>query len=390
MTLPILTAEEQRVLGCLLEKEITVPASYPLTLNALRAACNQSSSRDPQVDYDERTVQDAARALKDRGLARVTWMDYGRRTLKYAHQLDEALPLEPDERAVLTVLLLRGPQAPGELKTRTERLHRFADRGAVEATLARMAGRDAPLVRRLERKPGQQDHRWVHVLGEPPSDAAEAAVDREQVLGEGAGARDAAVLAAYAELAAAAPEPAPLLPFEEWFLTRVAELAGPHRLADAGCGLGDVTLVLAEAGADPTGFDIVPEMVAAARERNEGVEFEVADLRTLLRPATAAGWGGITAWFSLIHLAPSELADALRHLASTLLPGGVLGAAVWVGNAVDPATVWQGEALPVPAVRHDPAEIEKAAVAAGLGDVETYRVVVPGRGEALYLVGRRA
>lgn len=390
MTLPILTAEEQRVLGCLLEKEITVPASYPLTLNALRAACNQSSSRDPQVDYDERTVQDAARALKNRGLARVTWMDYGRRTLKYAHQLDEGLPLEPDERALLTVLLLRGPQAPGELKTRTERLHRFAGRDAVEATLARMAGREAPLVRRLERKPGQQDHRWIHVLGEPPSDAAEAVVDREQVLGEGADARDAAALAAYAGLAAAAPEPVSLLPFEEWFLTRVAELAGPHRLADVGCGLGDVTLVLAEAGADPTGFDIVPEIVAAARERNEGIEFETADLRTLLRPATASGWGGINAWFSLNHLAPSELADALRHLTSTLLPGGVLGAAVWVGNIVEPVTAWQGVSLPVACVHHDAAEVFKAAVAAGLVEVETYRVAAPGRGEALYLAGRRA
>ena len=112
MTLPILTAEEQRVLGCLLEKEITVPESYPLTLNALRTACNQKSSREPVVEYDERTIQDAVRSLKDRGLARVTWMDYGKRTLKYAQSLVEELELEDDERAVLTVLLLRGEQAP--------------------------------------------------------------------------------------------------------------------------------------------------------------------------------------------------------------------------------------------------------------------------------------
>ncbi len=389
MTLPILTAEEQRVLGCLLEKEITVPASYPLTLNALRAACNQTSSRDPQVDYDERTVQDAARALKDKGLARVTWMDYGRRTLKYAHQVDDALPLEPGERAVLTVLLLRGPQAPGELKTRTERLHRFDDRGAVETTLARMAARDVPLVRRLERKSGQQDHRWIHLLSEPPTDAVEVAVDREQVLAGGTQARDEAMIAAYARLAVADPDPESLLPFEEWFLTRVAELAGPHLLADVGCGLGDVTVVLAEAGAAPTGFDMSPELIAEARRRNRELDFEVADLRTLLRPATAAGWGGVTAWFSLIHLAPSELAAAVGHLAGVLLPGGVLGLAVYAGNAVEESLEWQGEKLEVPTVRHDPSEVVKAVATAGLTGIEVYRVSAPSRLDAVYLLARR-
>ena len=125
----VLDAVDQRVLGSLLEKQRTVPASYPMTLNALQTACNQSSSRDPVVDYDQSLLTETLRSLKERGLVRVVWADRGPRTLKYHQLLDERLSLEEDERALLTVLLLRGPQAPGELKTRSERLHRFADRG---------------------------------------------------------------------------------------------------------------------------------------------------------------------------------------------------------------------------------------------------------------------
>ena len=139
--LPVLEPEEQRILGSLLEKQSTVPASYPLTANALRTACNQTSNREPVVDYDQQIVARTARALKERGLLRIVWSDTGRRTLKYHQILDERLELEPDERALLTVLLLRGAQAPGELRTRTERLHAFADRGQVEACLRRMADR---------------------------------------------------------------------------------------------------------------------------------------------------------------------------------------------------------------------------------------------------------
>src|SRR5664279_3115051 len=133
MSLPVLSAEEQRVLGCLLEKQRTVPASYPLSLNALRLACNQSNSRDPIVDYDERTIQDTARSLKDRHLLRLVWAGAGSRTVKYHQLLEEELALTAEQLAVITVLLLRGPQSPGELKTRTERLHAFADRSEVEA-----------------------------------------------------------------------------------------------------------------------------------------------------------------------------------------------------------------------------------------------------------------
>ena len=111
-----LDAVDQRVLGSLLEKQRTVPASYPLTLNSLRTACNQSNSRDPVSHYDEDTLQSACKSLKERGLVRIVWADRGPRTLKYHQLLDERLSLQPDERALMTVLLLRGPQAPGELQ----------------------------------------------------------------------------------------------------------------------------------------------------------------------------------------------------------------------------------------------------------------------------------
>lgn len=171
--LPLLDPEDQRILGSLLEKQATVPATYPLTANALRSACNQTSNREPVVDLDQQTVERTAKALKDRGLLRIVWSDTGRRTLKYHQVLDEHLGLDPDERAILTVLLLRGAQAPGELRTRTERLHAFDDRGEVEACLHRMASRPQPLVRELERRPGQQDPRWVHLLGTAPESSTD-------------------------------------------------------------------------------------------------------------------------------------------------------------------------------------------------------------------------
>ncbi|MFC6345394.1 DUF480 domain-containing protein, partial [Nocardioides hankookensis] len=150
--LPVLDAEEQRVLGSLLEKQVTVPASYPLSLNALRTACNQSNSRDPVTEYDEQTVERTAKRLKESGLARIVWSDTGRRTLKYHQTLGERVELADDERALVTVLLLRGPQAPGELRSRTERLHAFGDRADVEQALRRMAERG--LVTELPRRGG--------------------------------------------------------------------------------------------------------------------------------------------------------------------------------------------------------------------------------------------
>lgn len=166
--LPTLDPQEQRVLGSLMEKEITVPASYPMTLNSLRLACNQSTSRDPIVEYDDNLLVEVTLRLQNRQLIRLVRADSGARAVKYKQRLTEAL--EPfgvgaPERALLTVLLLRGAQAPGELKTRTERLHSFTDRYAVEACLRELASGTTPLVQELERLPGQQDHRWIHLLG---------------------------------------------------------------------------------------------------------------------------------------------------------------------------------------------------------------------------------
>jgi uncharacterized protein YceH (UPF0502 family) len=156
-----LTAPEIRVLGCLLEKQRTTPEAYPLSLNALRLACNQSTNRDPVVEYDEATIRDALHRLSRRRWARLA-SGQGSRAPKYRHLLDEALPLPHDELALLCVLMLRGPQTPGELKQRSERLHPLADLGAVHGGLEGLIDRE--LVVRLERRPGQKEERYAHRL----------------------------------------------------------------------------------------------------------------------------------------------------------------------------------------------------------------------------------
>jgi uncharacterized protein YceH (UPF0502 family) len=160
-----ISAEEARVLGCLLEKERTTPDAYPLSMNALVTACNQSTNRSPVVSYDETTVEAALDQLRDRGFAR-RGVYPGSRVIKYRHALDEALKVGSDEAALLCVLLLRGPQTPGELKSRTERLHPFADLAAVEEGLDRLAGREEALVRRLAREPGQKEARVCQLLSD--------------------------------------------------------------------------------------------------------------------------------------------------------------------------------------------------------------------------------
>ncbi|HEY3019634.1 MAG TPA: YceH family protein [Solirubrobacteraceae bacterium] len=157
-----LSAAEIRVLGCLLEKQRTTPDAYPLSLNALRLACNQSTNRDPVVDYDEATIRDALTRLGRRRWTRLT-SSAGSRAAKFRHLLDEALPLSPADRAVLTVLMLRGPQTPGELKQRTDRLHPFADLDAIHASLDSLIAQH--LVVRLPRRPGQKEERYAQLLG---------------------------------------------------------------------------------------------------------------------------------------------------------------------------------------------------------------------------------
>jgi uncharacterized protein YceH (UPF0502 family) len=158
-----LSAAEIRVLGCLLEKQRTTPDTYPLTLNALRAACNQSTNRHPVVAYDEATIRDAVTRLARRRWARLA-SGAGSRASKYRHLLDESLTRAPDELAVLCVLMLRGPQTPGELKGRTERLHPFADLAAIHATLDALIERE--LVAQLPRRPGQKEERFAHRLSD--------------------------------------------------------------------------------------------------------------------------------------------------------------------------------------------------------------------------------
>jgi uncharacterized protein YceH (UPF0502 family) len=156
-------AVEIRVLGCLIEKQRTTPDVYPLTLNALRLACNQSTNRDPVVDYDENTIRSAIERLVQRKWATLaSWSN--RRSMKYRQTVESALDLSSAEISVLGVLMLRGAQTPGELKTRTERLHSFADMGDLGATLDRLIERD--LVARLDRRPGQREERYRHLLSE--------------------------------------------------------------------------------------------------------------------------------------------------------------------------------------------------------------------------------
>jgi hypothetical protein len=145
-------AVELRVLGCLLEKQRTTPDQYPLTLNALRLACNQATNRDPVVDYDEETIRGAIARLRRREWIRFA-SGQGSRAAKYRHLLDQALRLDSAEQAILTVMLLRGPQTPGELKGRTERLHPFASLADVEETVARLIERN--YAERVARRPVQ-------------------------------------------------------------------------------------------------------------------------------------------------------------------------------------------------------------------------------------------
>jgi uncharacterized protein len=158
-----LTETEARIVGALVEKQLTTPEYYPLTLNALIAACNQKTNREPVVNYDERTVQNALEDLRDKN---IVYIYYGStsRVPKYKHMLPQVFELEPSETAVLCVLMLRGPQTIGEIKERTGRLYDFRDLNDVNETLEALTKRDAPLIVRLERAPGQKEARYAHLL----------------------------------------------------------------------------------------------------------------------------------------------------------------------------------------------------------------------------------
>ena len=346
-------------------------------------------------------VEVTARALKERGLLRIVWSDTGRRTLKYHQVLDEHRGLGSDERALLTVLLLRGAQTPGELRARTERLHGFADRAEVEACLRRMATRPEPLVRELERRPGQHDRRWIHLLGPEatgPGPAVTGAVDRDAVIAEGADVRDARVRSSYDAVATSYAEhrvdELRDQPFESWLLDRVVAHAAGRPVVEVGSGPGHITAYLTERGADATGIDISPAMVEEARRRFPSSRFEVGDLRRLSRPVMSSAWAAVLGWYSLSHLAGSELPDAVRALVRPLAPGGWLVLAMQAGTDVLHLDDWFDQVVDLDFVAHEPAQVVQVVEAAGVVDVEWYvRGPVAARNEAtqrLYVLGRKA
>lgn len=159
-----LSPREARVVAALAEKQLTTPRYYPLTLNALVSACNQSNNRDPVVSYSPAIVEEALSELRTKRLARVLHAGGGNRTAKYRHVLDEVLGLDRRELALVTVLMLRGPQTLAELRTRTQRMADFDDAGAVERDLRRLAEREEPLVVLLERQPGHKEPRYATTL----------------------------------------------------------------------------------------------------------------------------------------------------------------------------------------------------------------------------------
>lgn len=171
-----LSAVEVRVVSSLLEKEVTTPDTYPLTRNALVAACNQATGRAPVLQLEHAEVEEAVRRLKERGMVRFVHPSHGGRSEKYRHVLPDVLELGQPERAVLCLLALRGPQTPGELKSRADRLCSFATLDDVQRALESLADRAEPLAVRLPRRLGQKELRWAHLLSGEPQDVDE--VDR--------------------------------------------------------------------------------------------------------------------------------------------------------------------------------------------------------------------
>ena len=388
------------MLGTLLEKQRAVPDSYPLSLNSLRTGCNQSTSRDPVVSYDETTLVDTLGRLRDRALVRFV-KTTGIRVVKYHQRLEEQLGLDAAQTALVTVLLLRGAQTAGELRPRTERLHPFPDRESVEATLRELAAAEPPLVRELERAPGQHDRRWTHLLGaEPEAPEPAPTVDREQVVAGGATARDRKIVAEYDRLAepyaAALGDELDGKPFDRWLLTRISPDAVGGQGLDVGSGPGQVAAYLAELDVVMTGLDLSPGMVAEARARHPELQFVQGSFVVPPMPRGGdprdPGWALVTAWYAFVHLAASELAPTIAALARVLRRDGILALATHVGHEIQhPGILW-GVPTELDFVLHDVDRLVAAAQAAGLVDVEWYRrSPLPHEAptERFYLVGRR-
>jgi uncharacterized protein len=186
----LLTDNEARVLGCLVEKEITTPDYYPLSLNALINACNQKSNRDPVMTLNEDAVRQAVHSLNEKGLAGTASSAGDSRVPKYEHRMQEGFNFTRRETAIMCVLMLRGPQTPGELRGRSERMHRFEDLTDVQSTLQKLMTREEPLVKVLPRQPGTKEARYAHLLcgqkaewdAPPPAEQrVEASADNERI-----------------------------------------------------------------------------------------------------------------------------------------------------------------------------------------------------------------
>lgn len=196
-----LDAVEVRIIGCLLEKQQTTPEHYPLTVNALVAACNQRSNREPVMDLTEDDVRAALDRLREHVLV---WSTQGARSERFEHNLDRRWELDPPAKAVITELLLRGPQTPGELRSRSGRAYSWSSLAEVEEVLRRLAAGGEPLVVELPRQPGQKEARWMHLVGESAAPAAPASPARSAATGDGGVAeRLRALEARVDELAAA-------------------------------------------------------------------------------------------------------------------------------------------------------------------------------------------
>jgi uncharacterized protein YceH (UPF0502 family) len=200
---------EARILGCLLEKERTTPENYPLSLNGLIAACNQTTNREPVTAYDERAIEAGIEGLRLKKLVTVVF-GAGSRVQKYRHNLPEHFNLERGDIAVMTVLLLRGPQTAGELRARTERMHRFASPEELESCLDGLARGDSPLVKLLPQQPGQKERRYVHLFSPEPEGGWAVAPAREVEVMPRAPQDNGAIEALKAELAALREEMAEL------------------------------------------------------------------------------------------------------------------------------------------------------------------------------------
>ncbi|TYP96856.1 hypothetical protein BC792_10478 [Sphingobacterium allocomposti] len=178
-SLPVLSAEELRVLGSLLEKSKTTPEYYPMTLNALQSACNQKTSRKPVVSYDEHTIIAALDALRKRGLVS-TVVGGGSRVTKYKHNVAIQYPLIPQDLAALCLLILRGPLTPGEINTNAGRLFDFESIEEVQEVLQRLQDHNPPFVKQLAKRPGQKEARYIHLLGDVPEEEDETAFGNEE------------------------------------------------------------------------------------------------------------------------------------------------------------------------------------------------------------------